>query len=176
MRKVFLIICEGETEGAYVDALKKYFRLPITIKTKVCGSAINHRLIKQYVEELGIEREDEYRIFYIYDSDVQCVVDKIKALPGDLILTNPCIELWFMLHSVEYTRSQDSKSIIKDLSKCHTAWASYAKGALSRDQIGILLNRRSHAIERSKRLDWPFNPSSNMYVFLEALESEKTLK
>lgn len=174
--KVFLIICEGETEGAYINALKQHYRLPITIKTKVCGNAISARLIKEYIKELGIDGEDQYRVFYIYDSDVPCLVDKLKTLPGEIILTNPCIELWFLLHNIGYTRSQDSKTIVRELTSCHPAWARYTKGILSKEQINILLKNSSLATARSKRLNWPLNPSSNMHVFIEALESEKSAK
>lgn len=174
--KIYLIICEGETEGAYVNALRNHFRLPITIKTKVCGNTVNKRLVNQYVGELGIGSEDEYRIFYIYDSDVKSVVYKIKTLRGEIILTNPCIELWFILHNIDYPRCQDSKAVIKDLSVCHSVWASYSKGTLSKDQMAILINNRSLAIARSKKMNWPENPSSNMQIFLEALEMEKSVK
>lgn len=174
--KVFLVICEGETEGEYVNALKKHFRLPVTIKTRICGNAINRRLVKQYIDELGVSSDDDYRIFYIYDCDIQCIVDKIKSLPGDIILTNPCIELWFLLHNIDFQRCQDSKSIVKELTRCHSAWASYTKGSLSKDQNDILINNRAKAAARSKRLNWPENPSSNMHILLEALESRKSAK
>lgn len=175
-RMVFLIICEGETEKAYINALQRHYRLSIVIKTKICGSAINSRLVNQYVSELSVESEDEYKIFYTYDSDVQSIVDKLKALPGTLVLTNPCIELWFLLHNAQCARSQDSKTVLKALVNCHNAWASYSKGALSKDQAEILINNRQVAIERSKRLAWPENPSSNMHVLIEALEMQKSVE
>lgn len=43
-RKVFLVVCEGETEEDYVNILKRHYRLPITIKTKVSGNAVSIRL------------------------------------------------------------------------------------------------------------------------------------
>lgn len=44
-KKVFLVVCEGETEEEYVNMLKRHYRLPIAIKTKVSGNAVNLRLI-----------------------------------------------------------------------------------------------------------------------------------
>lgn len=172
--KIFLIVCEGATEEAYVNILKRFYRLPILILTRVCGNALNARLINQYIKDLGLDKDDEYRIFYLYDSDVVSVVEKISTLPGDVILTNPCIELWFLLHNIDFQRSQDSKGILKELNRCHPVWKSYAKGMFSKTQTDILLANRSIAAARSKKLVWPENPSSNIYVLLEALETEKT--
>lgn len=174
--KALLVICEGETEGVYVEALKRHYRLPITIKTKICGNAITDRLVKQYIGELVADSNDDYRVFYVYDCDVQPIVDKLSTLPGVAILSNPCIELWFILHNIEYRHYMDSKSILRDLSNCHTAWSSYRKGMLSKAQLDILLSNRCTAISRSKQLVWPKNPSSNMYILLEALETEKSAK
>ena len=59
-RRVFLVICEGDTEETYVEALKQHFRLPIAIKTKVSGNKINARLVAQYIKELGLAKDDDY--------------------------------------------------------------------------------------------------------------------
>ncbi|MCM1141019.1 MAG: RloB family protein [Muribaculum sp.] len=171
--RVFLVICEGETEENYVNALKQFFRLPITIKTKVSGNAISRRLVENYVQELGIADKSDYEIFYIYDSDVDVVVDKLLKLPeGTLILSNPCIELWYLLHMKDHNRFRDSKAIVKDLINSHNAWRNYCKGTLSVEQRNILLNNHEVASMRSKRLNWHENPSTNMYAFLEALKAE----
>lgn len=61
--KIFLIVCEGATEEAYVNILKRFYRLPILILTRVCGNALNARLINQYIKDLGLDKDDEYRIF-----------------------------------------------------------------------------------------------------------------
>ena len=51
-KKVFLVVCEGETEEEYVNMLKRHYRLPISIKTKVSGNAVNPRLVNQYMRYL----------------------------------------------------------------------------------------------------------------------------
>lgn len=174
-RRVFLVICEGETEETYVNTLKQYFRLPITIKTKVSGNAINKHLVSQYVQELGVSDRDEYRIFYIYDSDVIQIVDKLISLPeGIVILSNPCIELWYLLHHKEHNRLRNSREIVKDLICCDNVWKNYLKGILSREQQKVLLSNYEVASIRSKKLTWHENPSSNMHQFIEALKAEKT--
>lgn len=172
-RRVFLVICEGETEKAYVECLKRHYRLPITIRTKVSGNYINARLVEQYLKDEGLERPDDYRVFFIYDSDVQCVVDKLNTLTGDAVLTNPCIELWFLLHSKDYSRAQMSDVIVKQLLASHPVWQRYSKGMITSDQQRHLIDNRHQAIARANKLPWPGNPSSNMRLFIDALENEK---
>ena len=53
MRPQFLVLCEGETEEAYINFLKQRYRLPIKIVPKIIGSNISQRLINQYKKELS---------------------------------------------------------------------------------------------------------------------------
>lgn len=169
---VFLVVCEGETEEEYINLLKRAYRLPVAIKTKVTGNSINPRLVNQYIKELGVEPED-CSVFYVYDADVKPVLDKILTLPGTALISNPCVELWFYLHFIDHHRPISSDTIRKDLCSSHPLWRSYSKGVLNKDQGQHLLNNTTEAIIRAKKLNWPQNPSSNMYVFIEALEHEK---
>ena len=171
-KKAFLVICEGETEKEYVETLKRFYRLPITIKTKVSGNSISRRLVNQYITEVGLISLDN-NIFYIYDADVKHVVDTLDTLPGKKILTNPCFELWFLLHIKACTSYQDSNMIIRMLKSSHPGWKNYIKGVLNREQEEILINNRLIAAARSKKLLWPQNPSSNLHDFIETLEKEK---
>lgn len=170
--KVYLVVCEGETEADYINQLKRAYRVPVTIKTRVCGNVINKRLVDQYVAELGVGSDSEYEVFYIYDCDVRAIAEKLMKLKGHAILSNPCIELWFLLHSREFNRQQSSKAVLDELQKCSEVWRYYEKGELSKKQTEHLLENRHLAIERSKHMAWPENPSTNMYEFLEAIESE----
>lgn len=171
-KKVFLVVCEGETEEEYVNMLKRHYRLPISIKTKVSGNAVNPRLVNQYMKELGLTKEDECQIFYIYDADVDCIVDKLLKMPGLTILSNPSIELWYLIHCRDNGRFIAPDSIVKELSSSHGVWNSYAKGRLSGEQQEFLLSNQGMACSRPERMEWPANPSSNMHVFIKALGDE----
>lgn len=171
--RTFLVICEGETERIYVETLKRQYRLPVAIRTKVSGNAINTRLVSQYLKELALFDKDEYRIFYVYDSDVVSIVDKLNKLEGTTILTNPCIELWFLLHLKEHYRECSSESIVKMLWAAHPSWKNYTKGKLSQEQNNLLMSNYQTAISRAGRLRKQANPSSDMPLFIHALENEK---
>lgn len=172
-RKLILVICEGETEEQYVETLKRHYRLPITIKTKVSGNAVSERLVAQYVNELDIANPTDCRIFYLYDADVESIVKKLRNLQGDACITNPCIEFWFIIHSGEYKRGLSSAETLKVLKASHPTWKNYMKGRLSPEQSSFLIEHRHEAAERSKKLSAPGNPSSEIHRFIEALEEEK---
>ncbi|MDE5871215.1 MAG: RloB family protein [Muribaculaceae bacterium] len=170
--KVFLVVCEGETEEEYVNMLKRHYRLPITIKTKVSGNAVSTRLVNQYLKELGLGKDDDCRVFFVYDADVDCIVEKLMEMPGKLILSNPSIELWYLLHSKDHRRYIMSDSILKELIASHSVWSTYSKGRLSMDQQHFLLSNQKEAAIKADRMNWPANPSSNMHDFIKDLETE----
>ncbi|MDE6553193.1 MAG: RloB family protein [Muribaculaceae bacterium] len=170
--KVFLVVCEGETEEEYVNMLKRHYRLPIAIRTKVSGNTICIRLVNQYLKELDLEKDDDCTVFYIYDADIECIAGKLLKMPGKAILSNPSIELWYMLHSKDFRRFLPSESVVRELSGCDTVWKQYVKGKLTGEQQYFLLSRQKDAFRRAKNLKWPSNPSSNMHEFLQALEAE----
>ncbi|MDE6485034.1 MAG: RloB family protein [Duncaniella sp.] len=156
-----------------MESLKREYRLPVAVKTRVSGQNINARLVSQYIRELDIDSESDCEVFYIYDCDVREIVDKLNSLPGTAILTNPCIELWFLLHVRMHARPQTSESIVKALVTAHPCWHGYSKGSLSREQIEYMTSFRNDAVSRAGELVWPGNPSSNFSEFINALEKEK---
>ncbi|MDE6697203.1 MAG: RloB family protein [Muribaculaceae bacterium] len=171
-KRIFLVVCEGETEEEYVNMLKRHYRLPIAIKTKVSGNAVTPRLVRQYIKELGLTKEDECRIFYIYDADVDCIVERLLKMPGNTILSNPTIELWYLTHCRDNRRFISPESIVKELSSSHPIWKSYSKGRLSIEQQEFLLSNQQSACSRAEKMEWPSNPSSNLHLFIKALEGE----
>ena len=95
MKPVILVLCEGETEECYIDFLKQKYRLPIKIVSKIVGSKINTRLIRRYKKELALTNSETINCFLMYDADVQSVVDNLMNCEEKLLLSRPCIEVWF---------------------------------------------------------------------------------
>lgn len=172
-RKVILVICEGDTEKAYVDMLRLHYRLPITIKARVVGNRINERLVNQFLKEEGLKGEDDAQVVYIYDADIKPLVEHLKKLSGTLILSDPCIEFWFLLHGRDYYRFISSGEIVDILERSHTVWKGYVKGILTEKQKEFLLTHGEEASARAKLLDANATPGTNVYQFLEILENEK---
>lgn len=170
-KPVILVVCEGETEREYIEILRRHFRLPITIKTKVPGGNINARLVDQYVNELGVGNKTECMVFFVYDADVAAVVAKLKSIDGTLLLSNPCIEFWFLLHLLDYRKTIGSIEVVKRLRDSHPDWRAYHKGCLSVAQERILIANMGLACNRGCKLQ--SNPSSDLYRFIATLENLK---
>ena len=172
-RRVILVICEGESEERYVEILKRHYRLPITIKSRVVGNKITPRLISRIRKELQLENDNDCITVYLYDSDVKEVVDKLEALKGLLVLSNPSIELWFLYHTAGLKRYTTSREVLKLLQNSAMEWETYVKGTFSNSQESLLLKNIQSACERARESVWPDNPSTNMHLLIELLEKEK---
>lgn len=173
VRKVFLVICEGETEKTYIELLKRYYRLPVIIKTKVSGNRINSRLLNEYLKELGLESNADYKVFFVYDMDIEEIVKRLCRMNGISILSNPCVELWFHLHSDTVSRITGSREIVKKLCITNKIWGNYNKGYLSSQQEIYLLSHIGDACIRAKDMKWPDNPSTNFHELISIFEKEK---
>lgn len=170
MRKVFLVICEGETEETYIDFLRQSFRSPIKIVPKISGSEISKRKIDQYRNELKIYGNEVIDTFLMYDMDVPAIVEKLKPMNAELLLSNPCIELWFLLHCVEVHTEVSSTKCLKKLIACHGVWANYQKPQLTLKQRELLWLNKDVAITRASKLIEFDNPSSGIFKLLKRLK------
>lgn len=150
--RVFLVICEGEMEKEYIELLKRHYRLPVAIKTKVSGNKINRRLVAQYMKELGVGSRDECKVFFVYDADVVDIVGRLTSLDGNLILSNPCIELWYLLHVRDRRSPQRPEEMAKVLASSHPSWKSYHKGCLEAEQSKFLIEQKESAIDRPETI------------------------
>ena len=100
MRPIFFVFCEGETEVSYVNYLKSKYRLPIQIVSKKSDSNISCRYIENCKREYFTTNSD--KTFLMYDLDVDGVLEKLTSISEvTLLISNPCVELWFLLHNQE---------------------------------------------------------------------------
>lgn len=164
---VIYVFCEGETEEQYIKILKAHFRVTVKIISKVVGTKIAPRLINAYLEEYGYSSQD--RVYFIYDGDRDDVVKKLKDISqGDKIISNPCIELWFLLHFTSYQKESKSEEVVKVLNKCCT---EYTKGVIGESLKRILKEKWPIATERAQKLPESTNPSTNFYKFISHLQN-----
>ena len=54
MRKIALVICEGETEVCYINLLKSWYRSPIRIISHIEGTKITPSLVEKRTKELRL--------------------------------------------------------------------------------------------------------------------------
>jgi hypothetical protein len=170
IKPTFFVFCEGETEVAYVNYLRSKYRLPIVIDAKRAGHDISSNYIKRYKQKAISHPKD--RTYLIYDMDVIETWDKVKRIKGVSILgSNPCFELWFLLHFMNQKAFIECNSCVSKLSNYYKR---YKKGHLEKGFIDKLESKISKAIERSKSLLFEDNPSTNINEFIEDLEAEKS--
>ncbi|WP_335965091.1 RloB family protein [Galbibacter sp. PAP.153] len=97
------VFCEGDTEEAYVNMLKSHFRLSsIQIHSKIGGNNITSKYIANYKKGKPIHDKDIN--YLMYDLDVPEILNRLKKIETcELLVSNPCIELWFLLHYKNHT-------------------------------------------------------------------------
>lgn len=52
MRKIALVICEGETEVGYLNLIKQWYKSPVRIVSHIEGSRITPSLVDKHAREL----------------------------------------------------------------------------------------------------------------------------
>ncbi len=169
----YWVFCEGDTEKAYICYLRSKYRVYIEIIPKISGSSINKRFISD--SKKGKPIHDKDLNFLLYDADDPNITEKlnelIKTAPDTkLLLSNPCIELWFLLHYDNQTRSLSSLDCRNQLRQYNK---TYKKGDLNRPLKKILDENEKRACSRGKKLMCFENPSSNIFEFIAILEKIK---
>lgn len=166
----FFVFCEGETEEAYVHFLKRHFRLPsIQIHSRVSRNNITAKYIKNYKQDKPQHEKD--LDFLMYDLDVPKILARLKKIEGaTLLVSNPCIELWFLLHYKNHQGECESDFCAHEMRNRNRV---YQKGTLSTKLEQKLGSKMQKAVTRAKALE-PFqNPSSTVYRLIEALKEWK---
>ena len=169
MRKIALVICEGETEENYINLLKRWYKSPVRIVSHVEGTKINQSLVDKRTKELKISALDKVDTFLMYDMDVAAVNEKVTACKAKLLLSNPCFEIWLLLHVKDQKSSISTDAVLKELKKSDNVWHNYNKSVYTDTQKAFLNDHIVVAIDRAKALKEFQNPSTNIYTLVEVL-------
>ena len=166
MRPNFFVFCEGKTEITYVKFLRSIFRVPIQVVTKKSDSNISIDFIERSKREYVLTKNDQ--TFLMFDLDVEGMLEHLQKIPqATLLVSNPCVELWFLLH---YQNLDVETSSEECLRKLLTHAPQYEKGALTEREKQVLVENMEAAIARAKRLEKYQNPSTLVYRLIEAME------
>ena len=171
MRKIALVICEGETEVCYINLLKSWYKSPIRIISHIEGTKITPSLVEKRTKELKISQWDKVHTFLMYDMDVQAINEKLRKCKAEMLLSNPCFEIWLLLHAKDQKAAIDTDTLIKDLKKSAPVWNNYSKSAFTDTQKAFLNKNTDVAVERAKNLREFQNPSTGIYKLIEMLQT-----
>lgn len=165
MKPNFFVFCEGETEIAYVKFLRSLYRAPIQVIPKKGKSNISEEFIERSKNEYVRTGQD--KVFLMYDLDVDGILEHLQKIPNaELLVSNPCIELWFLLHYQEQKLEISSDKCVQKYQKVSKG---YKKGVLSKEEKKVLAENRELAVERAKKLAEYQNPSTMVFRLLEKL-------
>ena len=105
----------------------------------------------------------------MFDLDVNGMLEHLLSIPDAILMvSNPCIELWYLLHFEKCHAELTQNVCIKKL-KRHLE--HYTKGTLALNEKQQLSEKTSEATARAKMLDTYNNPSTTIYKMIELLES-----
>lgn len=175
MRPQFLVLCEGETEENYVNFLRQNYRLPIKIVPKIIGSKISQMIVNRYKKELS-GSEDTIKTFFMYDADLPEVVEHLKQCSGILLLSKPCIEIWFIAHFKKPSETDLSSDNCVRMLKSLPNWDNYKKSVLTSIQESQLWNNRMVAIANMEHKKENSKTYSSIFEFIKILEKESSKK
>ena len=86
---------------------------------------------------------------------------------GIKLFSIPVFELWLLLHFTKVNSYLTGEECIKRLK---VEEPKYKKGQLTDKLKKVLTEKKQDAICRAKALEYPFNPSTKVYLLLEELE------
>ena len=170
MRKIALVICEGETEVCYINLLKTWYKSPIRVVSHIEGTKITPSLVEKRTKELKISQWDKVHTFLMYDMDVQAINQKLQKCKAEMLLSNPCFEIWLLLHAKDQKTAIETDSLIKELKKSAPVWKNYSKSSFTDTQKSFLNDKTDVAVERAKKLQEFQNPSTGIYKLIEMLK------
>ena len=165
MNPTFFVFCEGKTEAAYVDLLRRSFRVPVEIIAKVSDSNISQPYIDRCKRERFTTQNDKTSL--MFDLDVPGMLEHLKKINGAvLLLSNPCIEYWYVLH---YKDTNKELSSAECLAMLRSIDADYAKGTFSTVMKKVLIDSIENAANRAKAKEAYTNPSSTVHLLTDEI-------
>jgi hypothetical protein len=167
MRPNFFVFCEGKTEIAYIEFLRSQYRVPIQIIPRKSDSNIADKYIKRCKDEYVTTKND--LTFVMFDLDVDGILERLSKLKDTILLvSNPCIEIWILLHLENCKSEISSEDCVKRLS---SYFKKYKKGALLYEEKSVLISNLDDAITRAEALPEYGNPSSSIHKLIKAIQA-----
>ncbi|MDE0578831.1 MAG: RloB family protein [bacterium] len=188
-KRTFLVFCEGEkTEPAYLKALKRdpevrdIASVDIRIHDESLGSA-PLTLVEAAADARARASQEESEIdevWCLFDVEwpknhpnLKAALALAKTSEVNVAVSNPCFELWLVLHFQNQTASLETKPA-KSLLKKHDDTGGPGLDGSVYMPLRAEASRRARSLEKRHRgggTKFPNdNPSSGMYRFLDAVE------
>ncbi|MBX7173917.1 MAG: RloB family protein [Pyrinomonadaceae bacterium] len=183
-----IIVCEGETEEIYFEAIRKSKRLQ-TLKIRVVNPDFTdpENIVKYAVEIRDREKKEknwltEDQIWAVYDGDEHKAVNinnwknainLANEQDINLGISNPSFELWYLLHYQEQNAAIDRHETFRKL-KTHLPYYHKTKDLYQKDFEPFTYLASEKASKLSERIEKDFlekysNPSTEIYLLVKRL-------
>jgi RloB-like protein len=165
IKPTFFVFCEGESEEAYISFVRSSRRISIQIKAKVAKNKINQKYVNRNLKPTSDPSKDKF--FLLYDIDTPGMLDKLQSIKDAILLvSNPCFELWYILHTRNHSAEVNSQQCVEKLERmCKDYRKGYICGKLRHE----LTTGEEKAIANAKKHTLYNNPSTSVYLLIEEL-------
>jgi hypothetical protein len=175
-RPVILIVCEGEkTEPSYFKAISHSRRISAT--TEIVPRALQPTKVVQTAERKRIEFSYD-RIWCVFDcdehADFELAIAEAKRKGFYIAHSNPCIELWYLLHYEEQNSHITKEAVAKRLKRhlLHYSKSTPVYEELQPRQDRAFLNAaKQEEHHRNSGRAATDNPSTSVNQLVEYLNS-----
>ena len=172
---VVLLIYESEdTERLYIRDFLKSSNPHARIYKECHGGEHPKNIIQTVYKKYERDWENFDKIWLIFDDDgrknIDAAIREARHKGISLALSNPCFELWYLLHFIDHQQYRNQRSVIK-LLRQHLP--NYKK---TESFYASVATKQSMAIDRAKHLQQVhsangkpvhFNPSTTMFELVE---------
>ncbi|MFH1137239.1 MAG: RloB family protein [Pseudomonadota bacterium] len=186
-KPLILITCEGETEEEYFNEIRRKLRLPkerVRILSKKQCSGNDPLTLVRCAKTLNIQQRKDIGIGYdhvwcVFDCDehrtIPAAIDMARRHDFRIAFSNPCFELWFLIHFRRQTAFINREQLVRTL-KNEVGFSNYEKGLSG--LFSYLENRLDTAIANARtqrkhhhesNRDITANPSTNVDEIIELL-------
>ncbi len=187
-KPIILIVCEGQiTEPEYFDGFARYCQNPrVTIEIEpgrgVPKSVVEFAKERKKEAEKGASRHADENIAYdsvwcVFDVDDHPALNEASQLARDcgikLAISNPCVELWLLLHFRDSPGMQHRERIVEllcDYVPDYNKHVKFSLYAASYEQAKARAERMYDSAEADGDLDR--NPLTTVFKLTEEIRQK----
>lgn len=176
--RILVIVCEGQkTEPIYFNHYRERnsgLKI-ITPNSKVTDPEGLVRFALSQIPKHDVDPSNGDQVWCVFDADSNTEENFNKAiqLAGDkvnLCLSNPCFEIWYLLHFCYFDRRITTSDLQK---KIEEHISQYEK---TKDCFNLILSKRDAAIKNAKRLEEKHEAASIALLSLKSNPSTQVFK
>ncbi|RXE60831.1 RloB family protein [Bacteroides intestinalis] len=202
VRSARLVVIAGEgryTESIYFNAVKNELRAP-NVHVEVLDRNSDesspesvHRQVADFMRQYNIEDDDELWLVIDRDRWQERMLSQVAQLCAQnshlhFCMSNPCFELWLLLHLEDVEQYDDETKNALLLNKKNKSGVTWLKKRM-KDLLGSyaesnydalsLIPYTSVAMDRARRLDnnpqdrWPQSIGSRVYLLMESITGQR---